>query len=379
MEIYIAGAARTPIGRFQGELSSYSATKLGSVSIQAAVERSALPGDAVQSVLMGCVLPAGIGQAPARQAAIGAGLPIFAECTTINKVCGSGMKSVILAHDAIKAGTADIIVAGGMESMSNAPYLLPKARKGYRIGHQQVIDHMLFDGLEDACQPGQLMGNLAENCAEKYHFSREEQDQYTLESFTRAINATQQGKFTSEIIPIGEIHEDESPKYGKLDKIGSLKPTFKSNGTITAASSSSLSDGAAALVICSEYTKIKPLARIVAHYTHAQEPEWFTTAPISAINSLLKKTGWSINDIDLFEINEAFAVVTMAAMKTLNIPHEKLNIYGGACALGHPLGASGARIIVTLVHALSQNNLKRGIAALCIGGGEATAIAIERL
>lgn len=379
MDIYIAGAARTPIGSFQGELSSYSATKLGSVAIQAAIERSAIPLDAVQSVMMGCVLPAGLGQAPARQAAIGAGLSIHAECTTINKVCGSGMKSVILAHDAIKAGTADIIVAGGMESMSNAPYFLSKARKGYRIGHQRLMDHLLFDGLEDAYQPGQLMGNFAENCAQKYHFSREEQDQYTIESFTRAMKATQQGKFASEIIAIGEIREDECPKHGKLEKIKFLKPSFKTDGTITAASSSSISDGAAALVISSSQTNIKPLARIVAHSTHAQEPEWFTTAPISAINSLLKKTGWSMDDVDLFEINEAFAVVTLAAMKTLKIPHEKLNIYGGACALGHPLGATGARIIVTLIHALVQNNLKRGIAALCIGGGEATAIAIERL
>ncbi len=379
MDIYIAGASRTPIGSFQGELSSYSATKLGSIAIRAAIERSGLTVNEPESVMMGCVLPAGLGQAPARQASIGAGIPPQVGCSTINKVCGSGMKTVMLAHDAIKAGTAEIIVAGGMESMSNAPYFLPKARKGYRMGHQQVIDHLLFDGLEDAYQPGKLMGEFAENCADKYHFSRETQDQYAVESFKRAIKAGAEGKFKAEIISVGDVSEDGCPRQGIIAKIGSLKPSFKSNGTITAASSSSISDGAAALVITSDAIKTKPLARIVAHSTHAQEPEWFSIAPIGAINALFKKTGWSVKDVDLFEINEAFAVVTLAAMKALNIPHEKLNIHGGACALGHPLGATGARIIVTLVHALIQNNLKRGIAALCIGGGEATAIAIERV
>lgn len=378
MDVYISSAVRTPIGHFQGELAKYPATQLGSVAIKSAIEQcKILPSD-VDSVLMGCVLQSGLGQAPARQASIGAGIPNTVGCSTINKVCGSGMKTVMFAHDMIKAGTAEIIVAGGMESMSNAPYLLPKARQGYRIGHKKVLDHMFYDGLEDAYQHGVLMGQFAEQCAYKYNFSREKQDEYALESLNRAKNATQYGYFKDEIIAIDDVNEDECPKHANTDKIKSLKPAFKENGTITAANASSISDGAAALVITSD-TSSDPIAKIIAHSTNSQEPAWFTTAPVGAIKKLFKKTGWSVDDVDLFEINEAFAVVALAAMQELNIPHEKLNIHGGACALGHPLGATGARLIVTLLHALIQKNLQRGIAAICIGGGEATAIAIERV
>ena len=378
MDVYISSAVRTPIGHFQGELSKYSATQLGSVAIKAAVDRCELDPKIIQSVMMGCVLPAGLGQAPARQASIGAGIPNTVGCSTINKVCGSGMKTVMLAHDAIKAGTAEIIVAGGMESMTNAPYLLPNARKGYRIGHKKVLDHMFYDGLEDAYQPGHLMGQFAESCVEKYHFTREAQDNFAMESLSRAKNAIKEDLFKSEIVSVDDFYEDECPKHANTDKIKTLKPAFKKNGTITAANASSISDGAAALVITSD-TSIKPMAKIVAHSTNSQDPEWFTTAPVGAINKLLKITGWTISDVDLFEINEAFAVVALATMQELIIPHDKLNIHGGACALGHPLGATGARIIVTLLHALIQKNLQRGVAAICIGGGEATAIAIERV
>lgn len=385
-DVVIVGAARTPIGNFQGSLASISATQLGSVAIAAAVERSGVNASDLDSVMMGCVLPAGLGQAPARQAAIGAGVPSSVGCSTINKMCGSGMKTVMLAHDSIKAGTSDIVLAGGMESMTNAPYLLPNARAGYRLGHQRVLDHMFYDGLEDAFDSGKLMGNFAELCAEKYHFTRQDQDAFAIESLTRAQAAQKNGDFADEIVSVttqkgDTITEDDGPIGVNIEKIPLLKPAFAQDGTVTAANSSKISDGAAAVVLmrstAAAERELIPLARIVGHSTQAQDSTWFTTAPIGAIEKLLQKTGWSVDEVDLFEINEAFAVVAMAAMRDLNIAHEKLNIHGGACALGHPVGATGTRIIVTLLHALQRKNLRKGIAALCIGGGEATAIALE--
>lgn len=387
--IVIVSAARTPMGGFQGELKNFSAPELGAAAIRAAVERAQIKIEQVQEVLMGCVLPAGLGQAPARQASLGAGLPLATGCTTINKMCGSGMKAAMLAHDLLAAGSIEIMVAGGMESMSNAPYLLPKARAGYRMGHQQVIDHMFFDGLEDAYDKGRLMGSFAEDCAAKYQFSREEQDRFAIASLQRAQAANKNGWFAWETTPLSVkagkderfIEIDEQPFKANLEKIPMLKPAFRKEGTVTAANSSSISDGAAALVMMRRSTAEKEglpiLAVILGHATHAQEPGWFTTAPVGAIQKLYDKIGWTTKQVDLFEINEAFAVVTMAAMKEHAIAHEKVNIHGGACALGHPIGASGARIMVTLIGALRKNGLQRGVASLCIGGGEATAMAIE--
>ena len=387
--IVIVGAARTPMGGFQGDFASLAASELGAVAIKAAVERAGIAPADVQEVIMGNVLPAGQGQAPARQASIKAGLPLAVGCTTVNKMCGSAMKAAMLAHDLIAAGTNDIMVAGGMESMSNAPYLLPKARSGYRMGHQIVQDHMFLDGLEDAYEKGRLMGTFAEDCAGKMSFTREAQDAFAIASLARALGANNDGTFAWEIAPVtvagrkGEtvIANDEQPAKASPDKIPTLKPAFRKDGTVTAANSSSISDGAAALVLMRRSTAekrgLKPLAVIVAHATHAQEPGLFTTAPVGAIAKLYAKTGWKTQDVDLFEINEAFAVVTMAAMKEHDIPHERVNVHGGACALGHPIGASGARIVVTLLGALRKLGKKRGVAALCIGGGEATAMAIE--
>ncbi len=389
--IVILSAARTPVGSMLGELSSFTAPQLGSIAIKAAVERAGLKPEQVQELIFGNVLPAGLGQAPARQASIGAGLPTSTGATTINKVCGSGMKATMLAHDLILAGTADVMVAGGMESMSNAPYLIPKGRQGYRFGHATMYDHMALDGLEDAYERGTAMGVYAEACVSKYSFTREDQDAFALESLRRARQAAEDGGFKWEIEPVtikgrkGDqvIDRDEGPVRAMPEKIPGLKPAFKKDGSVTAANSSSISDGAAALVIAraskAEELGLKPIARIVAHTTHSQEPEWFTTAPVGAISKLLDKTGWKVEDVDLFEINEAFAVVAMAAMKELNLPHDKVNVHGGATALGHPIGASGARILVTLIGALKQRGGKRGIASLCIGGGEATAMAIELL
>jgi len=390
--VVIVSAARTPMGGFQGDLSALSGPQLGAVAIRAAVERAGVNAEAVQEVLMGCVLPAGVGQAPARQAALGAGLPLSAGCTTVSKVCGSGMKSVMLAHDLLVAGTNDVMVAGGMESMSNAPYLLPKARGGYRLGHGQVLDHMFLDGLEDSYSKenkGRLMGTFAEDCASHFDFSRAAQDAFAIASTTRAQNAIQDGSFAWEVAPVtvpgrkGDVvvDKDEQPPKAQIDKIAGLKPAFAKDGTVTAANSSSISDGAAALVMMRRSTADKlglaPLATIVGHATHAQEPQWFTTAPVGAVQKVLAKAGWNVGDVDLWEINEAFAVVTMAAMKELDLPHDRVNVHGGACALGHPIGASGARIIVTLLGALKQYGKKRGVASLCIGGGEATAVAVE--
>jgi acetyl-CoA C-acetyltransferase len=387
--IVIVSAARTPMGAFQGELKSFAAPELGAAAIRAAVERAKLKPEDVQEVLMGCVLPAGQGQAPARQASLGAGLPPGAGCTTINKMCGSGMKAAMLAHDELLAGTVEIIVAGGMESMTNAPYLLPKARAGLRMGHGQVIDHMFYDGLEDAYDKGRLMGSFAEDCAQKYQFSREAQDAFAIASLQRAQKANKEGWFAWETTPIAIkagkdekfIETDEQPFKANLEKIPALKPAFRKDGTVTAANSSSISDGAAALVLMrrssAEKRGLAPLATIIGHSTHAQEPGWFTTAPVGALKKLFERTGWSAGQVDLFEINEAFAVVAMAAMHELNLPHEKVNVHGGACALGHPIGASGARIVVSLIGALRKYGRKRGVASLCIGGGEATAMAIE--
>lgn len=386
--VVIAGMARTPMGGMQGVFTSVPAPKLGAAAIKAAIERAGIKPEAVDETIMGCVLPAGLGQAPARQASIDAGLPLATGCTTINKMCGSGMKAVMQGYDAIIAGSSNVVVAGGMESMTNAPYLLPKVRGGLRLGHGEVLDHMFFDGLEDAYERGRLMGTYAEDCARKYEFSRQAQDEYAISSLLRAQDAIKSGAFKAEIVPVTlrdgtVVDTDEQPGKAKLDKIPQLKPAFAKDGSVTAANSSSISDGAAALILTSaqhaQTLGLKPQARILAHSTHAQEPGWFTTAPVSAIQKLLKKVGWSVADVDLFEVNEAFAVVAMAAMKDLSIPHEKLNIRGGACALGHPVGASGARIIVTLVHALRDKGLKRGVASLCIGGGEATAVALELL
>jgi acetyl-CoA C-acetyltransferase len=387
--IVIVGAARTPMGGFQGDFASLAASELGAVAIKAAVERAGIKPQDVDKTIFGCVLPAGQGQAPARQAALKAGLPLSTGCTTVNKMCGSAMEAAMLAHDALLAGTADVIVAGGMESMSNAPYLMPKARAGYRMGHQQVLDHMFLDGLEDAYDKGRLMGTFAEDCASSYQFTREEQDHFALTSLSRALAANNDGTFAWEIAPVtvtgrkGDvvIDKDEQPAKASPDKIPQLKPAFRKDGTVTAANSSSISDGAAALVLMrrseAEKRGLKPLAVIIGHATHAQEPGLFSTAPVGAIEKLYRQTGWTTRDVDLFEINEAFAVVTMAAMKEHAIPHDKVNVHGGATALGHPIGASGARILVTLIGALRKHGKKRGVAALCIGGGEATAMAIE--
>lgn len=391
-EIVIASAQRTPIGDFQGSLSAIGAQTLGGAAIRAVISDSGLPEDQVDTVLMGCVLPAGVGQAPARQAALAAGLPYSVECATINKVCGSGMYAMMLGVDALKAGSRDVVVAGGMESMSNAPYLLPKARSGYRLGHQTTLDHLFVDGLEDAYDAGKLMGEFAELCAEHYGFSREEQDAFALESLARAQHAQSSGVLSGEMTPVtvpmrgGQskvVFEDDGPGSARPEKIAQLKPAFKKAGTITAANASRLSDGAAACLLLRSSTAnqlgMSPIARIVASSTYAQEPQWFTTAPVGAIKDVLDKSGWEVGEVDLFEINEAFAVVAMAAMADINIHHDQLNVFGGACVLGHPLGASGARIVVTLINALRQRGLKRGVAALCIGGGEATAISIELL
>ncbi|MBZ6078487.1 acetyl-CoA C-acyltransferase [Microvirga puerhi] len=379
--IIIAAAARTPIGAFQGALKDKSATELGTTVIAAAIERAGLSPDDVDEVLMGCVLPAGLGQAPARQAALGAGLPASVPCSTVNKVCGSGMKTAMLAHDLIAAGSADIVVAGGMESMTNAPYLLDKARGGYRIGHGRILDHMFLDGLEDAYDRGRAMGTFAEDTAEAYQFTREAQDAYALASLERALTATRAGAFRNEIVAVGAVADDEQPSRAKPEKIPQLRPAFRDGGTVTAANSSSISDGAAALVVTrlstAEAKGMTPLAVIRGHAGHAQEPAWFTTAPVFAVRKLLDRVGWSASDVDLFEINEAFAVVVMAAMRDLDIPHDKINVNGGACALGHPIGCSGARVIVTLLYALKAAGLHRGVASLCIGGGEATAMALE--
>jgi acetyl-CoA C-acetyltransferase len=389
--IVIVGVARTPMGGFQGDFASLAASDLGAVAIRAAVERAGIaPGD-VDKTIFGCVLPAGQGQAPARQASLKAGLPLATGCTTVNKMCGSAMEAAILAHDALAAQSSDIIVAGGMESMSNAPYLMPKARAGYRMGHQTVYDHMFLDGLEDAYDKGRLMGSFAEDCAASFAFSREAQDEFALASLSRALTANRDGTFAWEIAPVtvsgkkGDVvvDHDEQPAKALPDKIATLKPAFRKDGTVTAANSSSISDGAAALVLMrrstAEARRLKPLAIVVAHATHAQEPRLFTTAPVGAIEKLYRKTGWTTRDVDLFEINEAFAVVAMAAMKEHGIAHERVNVHGGACALGHPIGASGARIVVTLLGALRKHGGTRGVAALCIGGGEATALAIERI
>jgi acetyl-CoA C-acetyltransferase len=387
--VVIVSAARTPMGAFQGELKDFSAPQLGAAAIHAAVERAGIKPDQVQEVIMGCVLPAGQGQAPARQASIVAGLPLSTGCTTVNKMCGSGMKAAMLAHDLLAAGTNEVMVAGGMESMTNAPYLLPKARSGYRMGHQQVIDHMFLDGLEDAYDKGKLMGSFAEDCAGKYSFTREEQDKFAIASLERAQAANKSGWFAWEITPLAIkagknerfMEQDEPPFKANFEKIPTLKPAFRKDGTVTAANSSSISDGAAALVMMRRSIAGKlglaPLAMVVGHSTHSQEPGWFTTAPVGAIKKLFDATGWSAGKVDLYEINEAFAVVTMAAMKEHGLPHARVNIHGGACALGHPIGASGARILVTLIGALKKTGGKRGIASLCIGGGEATAMAIE--
>ena len=389
--VVIVGAARTPMGGFQGDFKNVSAPELGAAAIKAAVERAGIKPEEVQEVIMGNVLSAGQGQAPARQAALGAGLPLGVGCTTINKMCGSGMKAAMLAHDLLLAGTNTVMIAGGMESMTNAPYLLPKARGGMRLGHGEIKDHMFLDGLEDAYDRGRLMGTFAEETATHYQFSREAQDGFAITSLKRAQDAINNGWFAAEIAPFRitggkndtTIARDEQPLKANLDKIPQLKPAFRKDGTVTPANSSSISDGAAALVLmrlsAAQKRGLKPLARIVAHATHAHEPNWFTTAPVGALKKLFDTTGWNKNDVDLYEINEAFAVVTMAAMRDLDLPHAKVNVHGGACALGHPIGASGARIMVTLLAALEKYGLNRGVAALCIGGGEATAMAIERI
>ena len=387
--IVIVAATRTPMGGFMGDFASLTCAALGSVAIKAAVERAGLKPEQVDEVIMGCVLPAGQGQAPARQASLGAGLPLAAGCTTVNKMCGSGMRAAMYAHDMLVAGSVEVMVAGGMESMTNAPYLLPKARGGLRLGHGEVKDHMFLDGLEDAYDKGRLMGTFAEDCAGSYKFTREAQDAFAIASTTRAKQANSDGSFAWEIAPVtvsgrkGDvvIDKDEQPFKANLEKIPTLKPAFRKDGTVTAANSSSISDGAAALVMMRASTAaklgLKPVATMVGHSTFAQEPGLFTTAPVGAMKKLLAKNGWSADSVDLWEINEAFAVVTMAAMHDLALPHDKVNVHGGACALGHPIGASGARVIVTLIGALKKHGKKRGVASLCIGGGEATAVGIE--
>ncbi|WP_339828376.1 acetyl-CoA C-acyltransferase [uncultured Arenimonas sp.] len=387
-KVVIAGAKRTALGALLGQFTGVPATQLGSTAIKAAVEQAGVAGDKVDEVIMGCVLPAGLGQAPARQAALGAGLPTAAGCTTINKVCGSGMKAIMMGHDLIKAGSASVVVAGGMESMTNAPHLLMNSRTGTKFGNTEMLDHMAWDGLVNPYDK-QAMGVFGEMCADKYSFTREQQDAYAAESVRRALAAQADGTFNDEIAPVtvagrkGDtvIDTDEQPGRCNIEKIPSLRPAFKKDGTITAAASSSINDGAAAVVLSSEEAAkaqgLAPIAMIVAHATHSQAPEWFTTAPVAAIQKVLDKAGWKVEDVDLFEVNEAFAVVAMAPMKELGIAHDKLNVHGGACALGHPIGASGARLVVTLVNALKRRGGKRGVAALCIGGGEATALAIE--
>jgi acetyl-CoA C-acetyltransferase len=390
ISVVIVAARRTPIGAFQGVLSGATAPQLGAAAIRGALEAAGLAPAEVEEVIMGCVLPAGVGQAPARQAAIGAGIPVGTPATTVNKMCGSGLKAIMMAADQIRTGDAGIVVAGGLESMTNAPYLLLKARGGYRMGHGEILDHMFYDGLQSPWD-GQLMGCFAENTADRYAFTREAQDAFAAESVRRALAAVENGAFAAEITPVtvkgrkGEtrIERDETPFTCDLAKIPQLKPAFRKDGTVTAASSSSISDGAAALVLMSEAAAtargLTPLARIVAYTSHAHEPEWFTTAPVAAIRSTLARAGWTADGVDLFEVNEAFAAVAMAAAHDIGIPADKLNINGGACALGHPVGATGARIVATLAHSLLRHGLRRGVAALCIGGGEATAIAIERV
>lgn len=387
--VVIVSAARTPIGGMLGDFASLQAYQLGAIAVKAAVERAGIKGDQIDEVLLGNCLMAGQGQAPARQAALGAGLPQSAGAVTLSKMCGSGMRAMMFAHDMLVAGSANVVVAGGMESMTNAPYLIPKGRQGYRYGHAMMYDHMALDGLEDAYERGKAMGVFAEQCVAKYEFTREAQDRFAIASTERSIKANTDGSFAWEIVPVKvpgkggevEIAKDEQPFKAKIDKIPTLKPAFKKDGTITAANASSISDGAAALVLMRASTAEKlgcrPIARILAHAVHAQAPEWFTTAPVGAIDKVLKKTGWTAEKVDLWEINEAFAAVTMAAMREHRLPHEKVNIHGGACALGHPIGASGARIVVTLLGALRKTGGKRGVAALCIGGGEATALAVE--
>ena len=389
-DIVIVSGARTPMGGFQGSLATISATDLGAIAIRAAIARAGIDAGDVQEVIMGCVLPAGLKQGPARQASLGAGLPSATGCTTINKLCGSGMKAVMLAHDLIKAGSAQVVIAGGMESMSNAPYLLPKARGGLRMGHAEVKDHMFFDGLEDA-RTGRLMGSFAQETADRYGITREAMDAYAIESLRRAQQAMQSGVLTDEIVPVNvatrqgevQVSEDEQPLNARIDKITSLKPAFSKDGSITAANASSISDGASALLLMSaEQARargLQPLARIVAHSTQSQDPSEFTIAPIGAIGKVLDKAGWGKDEVDLFEINEAFAMVTMLAIREHHLDHTKVNIYGGACAQGHPVGSTGSRLIVTLINALRQTGGKRGIASLCIGGGEATAVALEVL
>ena len=386
--VVILGARRTPIGAFQGVFSNAKATDLGAAAVAAAVGDAGVDPARVDEAIMGCVLPAGLGQAPARQAALGGGLPVGVSCTTVNKMCGSGMKAIMQAHDGIAAGSAGTVVAGGLESMTNAPYLLPKARSGYRMGHQEVLDHMFTDGLQDVYE-GHMMGHFAENTAEKYGFTRDEQDAFAIESVTRAQNGVANGDFANEITPVtfptrrGDVTvaEDETPGTVSIEKIPTLRAAFRKDGTVTAASSSSISDGAAAVVMTTasyaEKEGLEPMARVVGHSSYAHEPAWFTTAPVSAIERLHERLGWTPDDVDLYEINEAFAVVTMAAMRDVGIDHAKVNVNGGACALGHPVGATGARITTTLIYALRARGLKRGVASLCIGGGEATAIGIE--
>ncbi|KTR02309.1 acetyl-CoA acetyltransferase [Aureimonas ureilytica] len=389
--VVIVSAARTPMGGFMGDLAALSAPMLGAAAISGALERGGVEPDAVSEIVMGCVLAAGQGQAPARQAALAAGLPLGAGATTLNKMCGSGMKAAMLAHDMLLAGSADVVVAGGMESMSNAPYLLPKARAGQRMGHGQMLDHMFLDGLEDAYEPGRLMGSFAEDCAQSYQFTREVQDAYALASLSRAQAAIAGGRFEAEIVPVQvkrgrvetEVRIDEQPGKARPEKIPTLKPAFREGGTVTAANASSISDGAAALVLMraseAERRGLTPRARLVGHASFADKPSLFATAPVGALRRLSERTGLALDEIDLFEINEAFAVVALAAMRDLDLPADKVNVNGGACALGHPIGASGARILVTLLAALEANGLERGMASLCIGGGEATAVAIERM
>ncbi len=389
--VVVVGAARTPMGGLSGDFADVAAPVLGSVAIEAAISRAGLTPEDMDEVIMGVVLPAGQGQAPARQASRGAGIPDSTGATTINKMCGSGMKAAMFAHDSLLAGSNRIMVAGGMESMTNAPHILPKLRPGIRMGNTKLQDHMFLDGLEDVYEPGTLMGVFAENTAQAYQFTREAQDEFAITSLERALKASQDGTFEKEIVPVtvknrkGDIvvDTDEQPKNARPEKIPQLNPAFRKDGTVTAANSSSISDGAAALILMrrseAERRGVTPLAIIHAHATHAQEPAWFTTAPIGAINKVLEKADWEKDDVDLFEVNEAFAVVTMAAMKDLGLAHDKVNVHGGACALGHPVGASGARIIVTLMNALEKYDLKKGVASLCIGGGEGTAVAIERV